>query len=1652
VARVRGIGLFVVLFGICLIVGPSSAVAEPLCTDTWSGASAGAWGTASNWSAAHVPGSSDVACIGAGKTVTVSEGSNQVAAVEAEGALTIAGGSLELTSALEPSNVAALTLEHATLTGVGTLNVTGTLSWEREGTMSGSGKTVLKSGASATVLPNEAACEGVLLTGRTFVNEGVVTFSSNYSTGGSIALSEGARLENKGTFHDNSAAWYCSGWEYTIVQAPGSKVAPLLINTGSFDVTESSHPEFAAKIAVPVENLGTLDAKAGGLGFANVPVTLASGSALKGAFQAVGTTIATGSVLGAGAALTLSAAATLTVGSGSTATVGSFSFEEATISGAGTFNILTSLTWERGGTMSGSGKTILEGGATANVLTTGPAWCEGAHIAERTFVNDGTVHFGDNEVNTGGTLVMSRGAQLDNNGTFYDNSKAWYCSPWLYNIIETGANKRTKIVNLGSFRRTENSPAGFVTKVAVPFENSGATSGEIEFLYNIGAGSSAWGCTAENPSFPKREIATEAGICTASGDLSETQTDFTIGGRGLGLNLIRTYNSQAAEEKAKSIFGYGWSTPHSQHLTFETIGGGEVEEGEEPEPEIHVARLIQDNGSTVEFVEGAGGTWKGPEGSPDILTGSTSSGFTLTLESQETWKFSGSTGRLEGMTDRNGNTTAFTYNGGGQLEKVSDPGGRSLTFAYNGEGLVKTVTDPMGHVVEYTYESGKLMSVTQPGEAGLRWRFSYEGESQLVEMVDGRGEVTTYKYSAAHRVTSKTDPMKRTTAFEYGNTFALITNEATGAKTADYTTSNGQLVEVVHGLGTASATTESFTYDAAGNKLSSTDGNGHTTKFEYDAHGNRILQEDPEGNKTKWTYDSTHDVETTTLPNGETTTTKRDSHGNPEAIERPAPGSTTQITKYGYDAHGELTSLEDPLKRVWKYEYDANGDRIAEVDPEGDKRTWGYNADSQETSTVSPRGHVGTGKEAKFTTTTERDAQGRPVVVVAPLKHETKYKYDGDGNLETKTDPELNVVTYTYDADNEQTKVKEPNEDVSETSYDGAGQVTSETNGAKHTTTYVRNVLEQVTEIKDSLSRRTTKAYDLAGNLVSVEDAKKRTTTYAYDSDNRRREITHSDGVTPTVKYEYNENGDRTKMVDGSGTTTYAYDQLDRLTGTTDGHGNSLGYEYDLANEQTRITYPGSKAVTRAYDSAGRLKSTTDWSEHTTKFTYNADSNLIATVFPTGTGDEDVYGYDEAGAMSEDKMTKGTETLASLVYARDKDGQVTKATTVGLPGEEKPAFAYDKNSRITKGAGIAYKYDAANDPTTIGSTTYSYDAANQLEKATLAKATTATYGYDEVGERVKTTPTTGSATTYAYDQANDLTSVTRPKEGATPAIEDAYAYNGDGLRVQQTISGASSYLAWDLSEKLPQIVGDGANSYVYGAGGFPVERISSEGTTIYMHHDQQGSTRLLTGASGTVVGTATYDAYGNKIGSTGTGVTSLGYDGQYTDADTALIYLRARYYDPKTGQFISNDPQVMETREPYSYTVDDPLSTGDPTGLTPWSKKVKHAIARCQSWKNWHSHKSPFYGNKNIYLACQDLLSLPPEVFGTGGQGGGSISAGEQVGLMCGLGGAPTYLVTRSLRGGADAAAAAGTFCFGYDAGTLIVRPLLHDILPTVFE
>ncbi len=1006
-------------------------------------------------------------------------------------------------------------------------------------------------------------------------------------------------------------------------------------------------------------------------------------------------------------------------------------------------------------------------------------------------------------------------------------------------------------------------------------------------------------CNASSPNLQYECIGKP--VNNATGVETEEQADIQVGGRGPGLRLTRSYDSlAAAEAKEAGPFGFGWSAPYNASLE---VSGEKVI--------IH-----QDDGSAIEFFKSGTEYTQGGWDEARLVKEGTS--YVYTLPDQSKLEFN-SEGKLVKETDRKGNSNTLTYKEG-KLEKVEDGDKRTLTFKYNGEGLVESVTDPMKHVVSYTYVEKQLASVTIEGK--VRWKFEYASPHLLTKVTDGREHSTTLKYDASHRVTEETQA-GHTRKWEYKTNETKIT-EPNGAETLETFNSAGEPTKVTRAKGvTGVETTTEYEYNATTFARTKTiDGNKHETTYGYDEEGNKTSEKDPNGDETKWEYDKKHDIIKETTPEGETTTTKLTSGGEPEVVERPI-GTETQKTEYLYTEKEVLTGVVNPLKHTTKYKYDAAGDKEVETDPESNERKWKYNEDSQVTEEISPR---------KFTTKTERDEQGRPTKIEDPLKHTTEYKYDGNGNVESETDGNLHTTTYVYNEENLPTEVKEANGDTTKTEYDSEGKMTVHTDGNGHKWEYVRNKLEQVTEEKNPLAKIWKKKYDKAGNLESLEDPEKHTTEYKNDPGNRLEAIKYSTGKPSEVKYEYNKDSKVIKMTDGTGTTKNTYDKLDRLTEAESGAKKIVKYEYNLTNEPTTITYPDTEKVTRSYDKDNRLEKVKDWKSNETTFAYNADSQLEKTTFPTSPADKDKYTYNEADQLTEVEMDRETEKIATLVYERDKDGQVKKTTSTGLPGEATIEDAYDESNRLTEDSKLKYEYDKANNPTKIeGKGTYSYNEADQIKEGPEVK-----YAYNEDGQRTEAAPTKGPATTYGYDQAGNLTRVKRAEATEKPKIEDTFTYDGSNLRQSQTINGTTTNLTWDTAEGLPIVLEDEANNYIYGPENLPIEQISSGGTVLYYHHDQQGSTRLLTNTSGTTEASYTYNPYGTLNAAEGkTEATPLLYDGQYTTnikSSAELIYLRARTYNPATAQFLSIDPVLKTTGEPYTYTRDNPINASDPSG------------------------------------------------------------------------------------------------------------------------
>ncbi len=108
-----------------------------------------------------------------------------------------------------------------------------------------------------------------------------------------------------------------------------------------------------------------------------------------------------------------------------------------------------------------------------------------------------------------------------------------------------------------------------------------------------------------------------------------------------------------------------------------------------------------------------------------------------------------------------------------------------------------------------------------------------------------------------------------------------------------------------------------------------------------------------------------------------------------------------------------------------------------------------------------------------------------------------------------------------------------------------------------------------------------------------------------------------------------------------------------------------------------------------------------------------------------------------------------------------------------------------------------------------------------------------------------------------------------------------------------------------------------------GIGGLPLEQIAPDGSVHFYHQDQLGSTRAITNTADNLETVYAYDPYGQvaSVNMGGAVNNPFQYAGQYTDAESRLQYLRARFYEPATGQFLTRDPAVVITRQTATVTI-----------------------------------------------------------------------------------------------------------------------------------
>ena len=542
--------------------------------------------------------------------------------------------------------------------------------------------------------------------------------------------------------------------------------------------------------------------------------------------------------------------------------------------------------------------------------------------------------------------------------------------------------------------------------------------------------------------------------------------------------------------------------------------------------------------------------------------------------------------------------------------------------------------------------------------------------------------VTSYTYDQYGNMITSTDPLGRTTYYQYSSTYnhAYLTQSSIIAAGQNISTS--------------------YAYNSTtGWMTSQTNPDGFTTFYSYDTLGRLTTTTYPAVNGViaykSYIYNDTGNYMTIVDENGNAARQYFDGLENLISIVQYNGSEVYSEQNYTYNYLDEIASHSTATGNTYTYSYDAMGFQTKATNPDGTYQTGSYSYTSNVKTVTDENGH------------------------------ETQYGYDWMNNL-------IWVKQY-YNSTNYY---------MTNYTYDLSGNLLSSTDANRQTTTYQYDELNRLVMTKFPDGTSQTQNYNAVGNIVSKTDAMGITTSYSYDVLNRLTNITYPDHST--VAYTYDKAGNRLQMSDSSGSSYYSYDARARLTNETDvtaGVKSTVLYTYDKAGNILSIVYPNKYVVNYSYDSLERVSSMgnlvnfsytkdnkiseiNDAEGIKTMYTYNS-RDMPTRILSTNNGTTLMnlnYKYDAFGNVL---------SLNSQNYTYDALNRLTNSTGPG----GLTSYTYDGAGNMIKyvqgGTVTLSTYDSYNRLLTFGNVSLSYNADGDLVKV-VNGSNTYVYTYDDV--------------------------------------------------------------------------------------------------------------------------------------------------------------------------------------------------------------------------------------------------------------------------------------------------------------------------------
>ncbi|HEX7819335.1 MAG TPA: RHS repeat-associated core domain-containing protein [Sphingobium sp.] len=966
---------------------------------------------------------------------------------------------------------------------------------------------------------------------------------------------------------------------------------------------------------------------------------------------------------------------------------------------------------------------------------------------------------------------------------------------------------------------------------------------------------------------------------------------------------------------------------------------------------------------------------------------------------------------LTGILDLSGSRlSTYAYDASGRTTLTEHSGGYNhFEVAYgadaaDGSNRTRQVTNPLGLKTDYIYSgfstatdnpSRLLSKAIEPslGVEAATVTYAYDSTYNLTQGgADARGYTTTTVNDTSKKrptsmvLASGTPEQKAltlgwhatfdlplseartglTTSYTYNSAGQMLTRSETDTttQTVPYSTNaqkrtwtytwdtNGRLTSINGPKPVASTKDDkvTFVYDTTtGNLLTETNGLAHVTTFaSYDANGRPGTMTDPNGIVTAYTYDAL----------GRATVV---------AVKYPADATKDAVTAFEYDAEGRVIGLTSPQTDKLIVDYDLAGRITAIRAASGERIDYTTNAMGGVTGEVTKRAN-GTIRKTIVRTF---DGLNRMLTLTLGTGRMMTYSYDKSGNPTKAVSARSNATDFAFDGLSRLTSTIAPGTATSSDTYDAGDDVITHTDPISVQTTYVRNGFGDIIQETSPDRGTTIRYYDLAGDVTAIIDGRSQRVDITRDILGRITKKTPVGRPTSEIiTYTYDTGGvgsyqigRLTKIVDGSGTTSFQYDHrgnvlLKRQTiGTT--VSADLSYAYDLADHVTKITYPSGRVVDYARDSKGRVSSvktrpTAAGAETilVSGMTYEAFGSLLSGSFGNGLALSQSWGDDGRLANKRLYRTSDSTNLSMLSYGYDNEDNITSIND-GVDATRNVTYAYDATNRLNQtvaASGTVKRQDFIFDKN--GNRITVEDRTNAADTAPAASTS---YALVAGKNRLASVTSPSGARSISYDGRGNTSGETRPGSVTVTTAYDGYSrltsYQRTGTSSLTTgYNGLDDRISQVTSTDTRRFVSDG-DGRLLGEYGTSATDVKAE--TIWLSPETESSSLLFGGDDGVggyaplavVTGGSVYWAHGNHLGvpvvltnasgtaATPTGYTRVGFPGQ-TQTLNDLYYNRYRDYDPTIGRYIQADPiGLAGGQNIYAYVGNNPTRWMDPNGL-----------------------------------------------------------------------------------------------------------------------